>query len=63
MGPAGLTKRVRPVCDQCGSDDIRIEAYIEWNAMKQDWKLKEVTDNIVCCSCGHDCKPRWVLVT
>ena len=61
MSVTGLAKKVRPVCDHCGSSDIRIEAYVEWNASKQDWKLKEVTDNIVCNDCGKDCKPKWVL--
>jgi len=62
MSATGLAKKVRPVCDQCGSDDIRIDAFVEWNISKQDWKIKEVTDFIVCNDCGRDCKPKWVLV-
>lgn len=61
MALTGLARKVKPVCDHCGSSDIRVEAFIEWNAAKQDWKLKEVTDNIVCCDCGRECNPKWEL--
>jgi hypothetical protein len=59
---ASLAKKVKPVCNHCGSEDIRIEAFVEWNAAKQAWNVREVTDNIVCNECGKDCKPKWILV-
>lgn len=61
MNLATLAKKVRPKCDHCGSSDIRVEAYVTWSAAKQNWEIKELTENQICNECGRGCKARWVL--
>jgi hypothetical protein len=31
------------VCTKCGSDDIRVEADVEWNYETQSWDVNEIT--------------------
>jgi len=60
--PAELRKKVVPMCERCGSSDIRTEAFAEWNAVNQNWKVRELLDgNTVCANCGRECQIKWSL--
>ena len=59
---AAIRKKAVPMCGRCGSSDVRTEAFAEWNAVNQDWKVRELLDgNTVCAKCGRDCEIKWSL--
>jgi len=35
-------RRVKYVCEQCGTDDVEPRGYVKWDAKKQDWNITEV---------------------
>jgi hypothetical protein len=43
-----MAKKIRLVCERCGSDDVRADAYASWDVEKQDWVLCAAFDNKVC---------------
>lgn len=46
---------VRMVCGTCGSDDVRADAYAEWNEELQQWEVSAVFDKgAVCEPCGGE---------
>jgi len=60
--PASLHKKAVPVCNKCGSSNVRTEAFAEWNGVTQNWKIHELLDgNQVCADCGQDCEIKWKL--
>jgi hypothetical protein len=66
--PAGgcwmeLKPMEKPVCSECGSDDIKTDAYAIWDAEKQDWVLDTAFEKpSVCEKCGGECSLEWVEV-
>jgi ribosomal protein L37E len=57
-----LGKKAHPVCDKCGSHEVRTEAFAAWNAIKQDWMIADLLDgNQVCAHCGQECAIQWRL--
>lgn len=42
------------ICANCGSDNVRKDAYAYWDKTRQEWVLHGVFDNNVCESCGDD---------
>lgn len=40
-------------CSNCGSEDVRAEAYAEWNPELQMWELASIRDERLCETCGH----------
>jgi len=59
---AEIRKRVTPVCGRCGSDDVRTEAFAEWNDVKQTWVINElIDDNMICADCGYETQIKWRL--
>jgi len=43
--------KVKYVCSVCGSDDVRKDAYAEWDVEEQEWVLSSVYDDTVCNDC------------
>jgi len=57
---ADLRKKVLPMCSNCGSSNVRTEAFAEWNTVTQDWRVRELLDgNQVCADCGQGCEIKW----
>ncbi|MBV2149902.1 hypothetical protein KRZ98_16785 [Sphingobium sp. AS12] len=45
---------VKPVCRDCGSEDIGRDATARWDEDLQDWSLTAVYDSVTCDSCGAE---------
>lgn len=66
--PAGglweqLKSMEKPVCTECGSDDIKTDAYAVWDVVKQDWVLDQAFEKpCVCEKCSGECSIEWVEV-
>lgn len=45
---------IKKVCKYCGSENVRADAWAEWNIDKQDWVLAEIYDNEYCNDCEGD---------
>jgi hypothetical protein len=46
--------KIKIVCSHCGSDDVRRDAYAEWNVDAQTWELGTVFDQGYCEACGGE---------
>ena len=46
-----MTKRIKIVCRKCGSDDVRRDAWAEWDTENQEWTLGTVFDQGHCEAC------------
>ncbi len=42
-------------CSSCGGENVRKDAYAEWNSELQQWELSAVFDHTVCDDCGSEC--------
>lgn len=50
----------RPTCTECGSHDVKADAWAEWDAEKGDWVLSQVFDSTTICEdCGGECSLDW----
>lgn len=43
-----MSKRIKIVCNRCGSDDVRRDAWAEWDVASQAWVLGTVFDAGYC---------------
>jgi len=43
--------RIRMVCTHCGSEDVRLDAWAEWDFDNQQWTLGETYDHAHCHKC------------
>lgn len=51
----------KPVCSECGSDDVKADAYAEWRVDLQEWQVQNTFDKgSVCEDCGGECRLNWV---
>lgn len=58
------TKLIKMVCTHCGSDDVRADAYAEWNSTTQEWELTTTFDSgHVCEKCEGECSVDEVELT
>lgn len=46
--------RIQIVCSNCGSDDVRRDAWATWDEGAQDWTLGEVFDQGFCAACDGE---------
>lgn len=43
------------VCERCGSDNIRLDAWTVWDIEKQEWVLDNVFGDAYCINCEDIC--------
>jgi len=56
-------KKIQKVCAECGSEDIRLDAYADWNFEKQDFGVIVVFDSgHFCEACEDECSIKDVEV-
>lgn len=56
-------KKEKPVCANCGSDDVKADAYADWNIETQRWEVANIFDKgSYCCTCDGECRLEWVEV-
>lgn len=48
------SKRERPFCKDCGSENILKDSYAAWDDDAQDWVLCGYYDHEVCGDCGSE---------
>lgn len=51
-----MTKKLKKICDECGSTDVRIDAWASWNEDTQEWELAETYENPFCMDCEGPCR-------
>lgn len=55
------TSKSKPRCKTCGSDDVRIDAWAEWNMELQQWELSQTFDAAFCNNCeDHKSHLEWI---
>jgi hypothetical protein len=51
----------KPICTVCESDDVSLDAYVEWNADTQQFEVQNVMDKGHYCNhCEAECSVTWV---
>jgi len=53
----------KPVCTECGSDDVRADAYAAWSPEKAEWYVTQELPNYICEDCEGECSIDWEEVT
>lgn len=54
-------KPTKPICERCGSEDVRADAYAGWDVQAQRWDVVATFDKgSVCENCGGECRLKWV---
>ena len=46
-----MAKRITYVCHRCGSSDVAIDAWAEWDVQAQDWVLRNTSTSEFCDHC------------
>ena len=46
--------KIKKVCEKCGSQAVRIDAFAEWDFDSQSWELQEAFDYSWCCDCDAE---------
>lgn len=49
-----MPKKIKIVCRDCGSDDVRRDAWAEWDEDLEEWTLGTVFDAGHCENCEGD---------
>lgn len=44
-------KKVTMICETCKGENVRQDAWAEWDTDAQKWVLAETFDNAFCCDC------------
>jgi len=57
-----LTLKIKMVCETCGSDNVRRDAFAEWDVGAQEWMLSTVFDHTVCERCEGECNLKEVAI-
>lgn len=52
----------KPACGYCGSGNVVLDAWAEWNVEAQEWTLGCLFDDFWCQDCGSDCSVDFVPV-
>lgn len=51
--------KTKPICSECGSDDVLMDAYARWDVDAQEWVLNSTHDDTVCERCEGECSLDW----
>ncbi len=52
---------LKPICSECGNDDILNDAYAEWDMDTQSWIIQQVFDKgAICQDCEGETSLEWV---
>lgn len=43
--------RIRKVCGTCGSTDVLLDAFVEWDEVEQTWVIQNTFDAAYCETC------------
>lgn len=53
--------KTKPVCAECGSDEVSADAYARWCVETQQWEVSQTFDKgAVCENCSGECSLEWV---
>jgi len=52
--------KIRYICKECLSEDIRWDAWAIWNEDSQQMELEQSFDYTYCCNCEGDCSVKEV---
>jgi hypothetical protein len=55
-------KREKPICTECGSDSIVVDANAEWDVDAADWVVSCTFNDASCGECEGGCSIEWVEV-
>ena len=49
-----------PICAECNSKDVLVDAWASWSVEDQKWELDVTFDNSYCAKCDGECKLEWI---
>lgn len=54
--------KVDIVCATCGSNNIRMDAWAEWDIDTQEWILSDIFPNYFCINCDVETSTKEVII-
>lgn len=51
-----MTKRINYICNECGSSDVLLDAWAEWDVSQQDWVLFDTLSQAYCRRCDGEAR-------
>jgi hypothetical protein len=48
-------KRFKQVCETCGSENVKVDAWAVWDTDTQQWELQSTYDHAYCDDCAGEC--------
>ena len=58
----GDMSKVKIVCSECGSDDVRKDSWACWDIDEQKWVLHETYDYTYCEACEEECSTKDIVI-
>ena len=56
-GVPEFSKKVRKICDECGSENVNCDAFAQWSVEDQEWQLSSTFDKgSTCDDCDGECR-------
>ena len=50
----------KPVCSSCGGDNVRVDAWAEWDEAQEVWTIHSTyPENSYCEDCASECTLEW----
>jgi hypothetical protein len=56
-------KLYKMVCERCGSENVKVDAWAVWDMNAQQWELGETYDNAHCDDCDGECHVEAIKIT
>lgn len=50
-----MSRKIEVVCETCGSAEVLLDAWAEWDVEQQDWTLHDTLTQGFCCACDGEC--------
>lgn len=57
-----MVRRVNYICPECGSSDVLLDAWAEWDATLQDWVLHDTLTHAYCRRCDGETRLQEVVL-
>lgn len=56
-----MSEKIKPICEECGSEKVVADAFVQWNIEKQSWEVQVAFDkDSTCHECGDARNIIWV---
>jgi hypothetical protein len=55
-----MAEQKKATCEECGSEEVALDAWAVWNVAEQKWELGATFDFAHCDTCDGETRIKWV---